>query len=264
MLSKLKEKLLLIGDVLPDIIMGGDFNLPKVDWKSGYGETQASCPKVIRDMNETLNNFCNDLYLKQYVNQPTHKDGNLLDLLFTNNSDIISEVNVAETLLSITHHKFIDMETTYKAKYQVTDVLPKFERFQTINFFSNKAGCAGLKDKLSQYNWVSLFENKSSAEILDIFYDICFDACSAFIPKRKMKTGAKTVHPVKKKLLRRRKLLNKRLTRVKLLPKKESLSIELLDIEKQLMVFYRESDQFEEQKAISAIKKNTKYFFKYA
>ena len=198
------------------------------------------------------------------MNQPTHKDGNLLDLLFTNNSDIISEVNVAETLLSITHHKFIDMETTYKAKYQVTDVLPKFERFQTINFFSNKAGCAGLKDKLSQYNWVSLFENKSSAEILDIFYDICFDACSAFIPKRKMKTGAKTVHPVKKKLLRRRKLLNKRLTRVKLLPKKESLSIELLDIEKQLMVFYRESDQFEEQKAISAIKKNTKYFFKYA
>ena len=30
------------------------------------------------------------------------------------------------------------------------------------------------------------------------------------------------------------------------------------------MVLYRESEHFQEQKAISAIKKNTKYFFKYA
>ena len=166
-------------------------------------------------MNETLNSFCNEFYLKQYVNQPTHKDGNVLDLLFTNNSDLISDINVTETLLSISHHKFVDMETTYKSKYQIVDVQPTFQRFQSLNFFSDKADWSGLKNALSQCNWVSLFENKSSSEILDTFYDVCFDTCSTFIPKRKVQSRGKKVNPVKKKLLRRRKQLTKRLSRAK-------------------------------------------------
>jgi len=64
----------LISTSLP-IIVVGDFNLPDINWSILSGSTTIS------------NQFCEyifDLNLKQLIDQPTHIQGNILDLVLTN------------------------------------------------------------------------------------------------------------------------------------------------------------------------------------
>ena len=82
--------------------------------------------------------------------------------------------------------------------------------------------------------------------------------------KRKLGAKQRKNSPTKMKLIRRRRRLNKTLSNVKSSSRKDVLRGELLDIEKKLMNLYRSSAEYDEHKAISSIKKNSKYFFKYA
>ena len=65
-------------------------------------------------MISTLKSFLNDYGLSQVVSQPTHKDGNLLDCVFVNNDDIVSDVNINQTLLSISHHFVVEVTTPWQ------------------------------------------------------------------------------------------------------------------------------------------------------
>ena len=65
----------------PDILLCGDFNLPTATWCST--ENAPSTPN--NALINALNEFQNKHFLTQMVNKPTHKAGNILDLIFTNN-----------------------------------------------------------------------------------------------------------------------------------------------------------------------------------
>ena len=68
----------------PVIIMG-DFNLPDINWATLTGSTAVS------------NVFCDlvfELNFVQVVLQPTHSHGNILDLVLTNNEELISSLTV--------------------------------------------------------------------------------------------------------------------------------------------------------------------------
>uniref|UniRef100_A0A1X7TQC6 Endonuclease/exonuclease/phosphatase domain-containing protein n=1 Tax=Amphimedon queenslandica TaxID=400682 RepID=A0A1X7TQC6_AMPQE len=63
----------------------GDFNFPEIDWSSYTGSTIPSA------------SFCRSLFihnLSQLIDAPTHKCGNILDLLLTNSPDYISNINI--------------------------------------------------------------------------------------------------------------------------------------------------------------------------
>ena len=47
------------------------------------------CPKEERVMIDFLHNFKEELLVTEHVMYPTHKHGNALDLVFTNNSQLI-------------------------------------------------------------------------------------------------------------------------------------------------------------------------------
>ena len=67
------------------IILLGDFNLPDVNWATYSG----SSPKS--------NKFCDLLFqlnLFQLVDEPTHNQGNTLDLIITNNEDIVYNISI--------------------------------------------------------------------------------------------------------------------------------------------------------------------------
>lgn len=67
------------------LVIVGDFNQPDVCWLSLRG----SCP--------SSNLLCNTIFecnLSQLVTVPTHTRGNMLDLIFTNDEDIVDELQV--------------------------------------------------------------------------------------------------------------------------------------------------------------------------
>ena len=68
----------------PDIILGGDFNLPGINWRDCT--PAAGATKDEKSMLNLMNEMCNELLLTQIVNSPTHKDGNTLDLVFVKNT----------------------------------------------------------------------------------------------------------------------------------------------------------------------------------
>ena len=77
----------------PDIVMGGDYNLPNAICP--HGKPAAKATPDERLMLNDLNEFCNEFLLTQTVHGATHKDGNTLDLVFVNNPELIHEVNIS-------------------------------------------------------------------------------------------------------------------------------------------------------------------------
>ena len=269
MLNGMKESIISLDIPLPDIIIGGDFNLPKISWSNGVLNTLPACPRVVKEMAASLQEFCCTFFLNQFVEKPTHKDGNILDLVLTNNSDLVHDINVNDTLLSITHHKVVEVSTAYCIKSNCSNPEQKprlhSNEFQMLNFFNDQINWDNIRSKLRDYSWDTLFRNKSADEMLNIFYAVCLDVAKGEVPRRKH--GAKKTSNCsrkKKKLLRRRKQINKTLTKVTSALRIKRLQEELVEVEKKLMALYRSSEEYEEKVAVSSIKKNSKYFFKYA
>ena len=68
-----------------NVIILGDFNTPDIDWHALTADSIFSIQ------------LCNPIFQYNYsqvVTSPTHEHGNLLDLVLTNNEDIISDVQV--------------------------------------------------------------------------------------------------------------------------------------------------------------------------
>ena len=79
--------------ILPlDIILGGDFNLPHILWLQGNAAKGATPSE--RKMMKVIGELSIDLSLSQIINTPTHKDGNILDLVFINNMDLVHDINI--------------------------------------------------------------------------------------------------------------------------------------------------------------------------
>ena len=183
-LTKLKESILSIELPTPDIILGGDFNLPHTTWPEC--SPKMGCPKEERVMIDFLHNFKEELLLTQHVMYPTHKDGNTLDLVFTNNSQLIHNYNCTEILLSISHHKIIEISTTYKTTFNYQNKKEQEKKFNSVfenlNFFSEDINWDELNKYLLDYDWHTDFRGKSTEETL---YSVIQDVSSEYVPRRK-------------------------------------------------------------------------------
>lgn len=70
------------------IWIGGDFNLPDIDWKNSTTVSH----QYSKEINDTFLNLTNECNLVQLINFPTRKD-NILDILLTNNSSLLSSIS---------------------------------------------------------------------------------------------------------------------------------------------------------------------------
>ena len=105
-------------------------------------------------------------------------------------------------------------------------------------------------------------------EILRSFYEICFEISTEFVP---VKSKLDNTNPRKSKvvyyrrnLTRRRRRIHKILSKITSPTRKEKLTKEVLQIEKDLQKSYKDSAAYKEEKALHAIKKNPKFFYSYA
>ena len=264
-LNKIQEAVMKLGDPLPDIIFGGDFNLPHVRWPDCA--RSAKCVKTEREMIQSLNNFLCCFCLHQIVTKPTHIGGNLLDCIFVNNELLVHAVNVNEVLPSISHHKVVEVSTNLyvKSSGENENSSSKLKnRFNSLNFFHSDISWENIIASLQQTDWAAEFQNKSVDTMLDIFYEKCYTICVQCVPKRKSSTSSLSkLEKYRRKLCRRRKRINKTLINVRSSRRKNKLSSELIDIEKKLTKSYKEEREYQEHIALGSIKKNVKYFYKY-
>ena len=96
-------------DPAPDIIVGGDFNLPHVKWPDGSPLPGASTEEQL--MLNFLNEISNTLFLHQLVAEPTHKDGNVIDLVLVNNLYLVFGCEIQPVIRTISHHSSGVMST---------------------------------------------------------------------------------------------------------------------------------------------------------
>ena len=91
--------------------MMGDYNLPHADWISGQCTSGASTDE--QDMVRALYELSLDYFLVQQYDCPTHRDGNTIDLLFTNNSNIVHNTEALPS--AVTDHYLMNFSTVYNS-----------------------------------------------------------------------------------------------------------------------------------------------------
>ena len=214
-----------------------------------------------------LNEFSNELCLTQIVSKPTHKDGNILDLVLTNNTNLIHHCSIIPVLQSTSHHSIAQVTTAYKSSYSFrSENRPKRTSFSALNFFSDDVDWESIENELKSVDWKKEFSDSTPDEMLDFFYHTCYTICQKYVP---LKTEAdklklNKIARYRRSLTRKRRRIKKRLLRITSPSQIKKLNDTLLQIEKDLQKSYKGSEIYMENKAIDAIKTNAKYFFTYA
>ena len=171
-------------------IIIGDFNLPKIDWKTETGNDQKS-----RSFLEAID----EAELTQLVDFPTHNRGNILDLVVTNIPEKVLYIDCLENLGN-SDHSILSVEIICSATVTSNEeYIPDW----------NKGDTAALGEFFTSINWDSRLYQKNTEDSWETFCEIINEGINRFIPKIKRKFNSKP------------KWLNRRI--VRLARKKEKL-----------------------------------------
>ena len=152
-------------------VLVGDFNFPEVEWPEAT--TTVELHKKFLDL------FLVDLGHSQMISEPTHKNGNTLDLLFTNIPDIINKISVLDfNEVCKSDHFGIKFEIKLNVK------LKKVAKRQIYNF--SKANWKELNFDLKKVNW-HLIGSHDPHTSWNIFKFILNKLCDKHIPKISVK-----------------------------------------------------------------------------
>ena len=168
---------------LPNVLIGGDFNLPHISWPACSPSPGASRDEKL--MIALLNNFCSRHFLVQLVGEQTHQGGNILDIVLTNNPDMFPTVSFFPTS-PISSHYFGLIETTIQASPRVEENMPSSpSKFDEVNLFSPQTDWQSIKSNLAAIDWPAVLENKTPEEMLHSLTTHCENVASAFSPTKK-------------------------------------------------------------------------------
>ena len=254
-------------ETTPDVIIGGDFNLPNAKWPECTPGNH--CPRQEAEMITTISELCTNFHLTQMITEATHYQGNTLDLVFTNNTHLIHDHSVVPTLRSISHHHMVTIQTQYKASNLHTtdgDEHSRLSQFDYLNFHSKDANWDQLRTDLNAVNWFEeLNATMTPDEMLDSIYKLTLESSQNTIPLRKNPTKRKSRQAREiYNLKRRKRRINKLLLKATSTARKQNLFNEQIQVEIKLQKLLKNTAKFQEEKAVDAIKENSKYFFSYA
>lgn len=264
-LEKLKKVIETRMTDSPTVILCGDFNLPHTSWPDGNPGQGASPDERI--MIWSLKSFSQNFFLTQMITEPTHKDGNTLDLVLTNDIHMIHNASCFDTLLSTSHHKIIEITTLFNSSFHDSQIFDKYfhSKLDGLNFFSNKTEWKSIISDLEKIDWDQELCELDPNEMYDRILQTCETICAKYTPKK-----TSSLKPKKQKYSREKKILLRRQRKIKnqiktcTAHRKSKFQKELIDIEKKLQKSYKTHQLENEQKATKAIKANSKYFFNYA
>ena len=232
-LSKLEETLSSKNNPVPEVILCGDFNLPHAVREGNKGLGVKKDEKVMTD---ELLALTDEFFLSQLIQMPTHRKGNTLDLLFSNNPMIIHTCNTVETNLS--DHDIIECLTTYNiniTKEQSVNLNDSTDDFDNFNFFNENTEWLRIDHELAQQDWEMEFRALNPRQMLSKFLAICKAISSKYAPIRKKDISAHRKSQIprdRKNLMRKRRRINVQLRKATNEARRNKLKSEAREVEK--------------------------------
>ena len=265
----------------PTVVLLGDMNFPQscITWKrseegllvplvAGHREEETAGGKQDRLQAQQLIDLANKHCLLQEVDLATHAV-EILDLVFTNNCELLSSV-VVESWSQFSDHNLVIANTTFQLGH--SERLPEQQylcdtgkRYGALNF--HKAPWEEVKKELAKVNWETLesLADSCPSSALAEFHAKVLGVLEPLVPPRTKKSSGKP------KMDRMRRLLWRRLTKVRKkfrtassIHKLTECMQQMWELESQLSDDYHSSNCREEDEAVMRIKANSKAFFSFA
>merc|ERR1711872_846008 len=134
-----------------DVLLIGDFNFPKINWDTYTLGGRTTNEKA---QGEILLNFVNEYSMTQFVSAPTRKK-NTLDLVITNNAQMIQSVIVTPTVPS--DHDMVEVnfqKTESKtSKKQFHDRNSDSDPLRKLNFHNDTIDWSAVNESLENIPW---------------------------------------------------------------------------------------------------------------
>ena len=214
--SKFRECLSIIQDFVesipgstPELFIGGDFNLPFIDWYSRSISTNSTKTSDDRLSCNALLEFMSANFLDQLVEEPT-REKNILDLVFTNNPELIHSVVVQDTIKSdhrevicnILHPQFLLNKPTTDSPSRVG--------LDDINF--NAADWDAINEDFHSADWPIVTDPELPQDrAWSMFEDFVTRVCSKHAPSHEKGRNRSKVPRCRQPLLRAKKRINARI-----------------------------------------------------
>ena len=152
----------------------GDFNYREIDWNSMTGDRSS----------EEFLNVVQDGFFKQLVREPT-RQGNILDLVFTNNETLVSQVEIGARFDVSDHHEIRFKININRKLEQNAALVPDFR----------KANYQGLRHHLQSIDWEEIEvggaeeqENEVEMQYNSIVREI-IRVQEQYIPKKRVRSN---------------------------------------------------------------------------
>jgi hypothetical protein len=157
------------------ILLVGDFNFPEINWT-----TWTAPSENIEDPNNAFIESIRDQYLFQHVDKPTrariNQKSNILDLIFTNEENMISDLEYWSPLGKSDHSLMKFKLNCYISRQSSTQ----------IRFDYNRGNYEEMRKELSDINWEEeLSDRKTVEEIWSFIKGNIQIVTDKYIPKRK-------------------------------------------------------------------------------
>ena len=248
----------LRGPPMPNLVILGDFNFPQIDWNTGATRWAGKSAEEKRRALHLLDwseHFC----LTQVIEEPTRGD-NVLDLILTNNTDMI--LSSAVTDPGISDHRVIvaslampgSMEDDERGQNRETP-------FSSMNFHSDRIDWTELSLAIAR-----AFEGsdprRTAEEQYESFVENVRVCCQNRIPAKRTYSRRKIPRD-RKILMRKRRKLQHRVSATPLATAGR-LQAKIADINEKLRQSINAELEREERRAVETVKNNSKYFFSYA
>ena len=142
--------------------------------------------------------FMNKFFLNQIIHKPTHKDGNVLDLILTNNTDLVHSYHCVPTLNLISHHFIVEVASTYNTSFHTESKNKILDgSLNMYNYFDENIKWEELNHTLINQNWTLEFNDMHPLQNFNKFLSICTELSEKHVTKRKIPQEKKEVNTSK-------------------------------------------------------------------
>ena len=263
----LKSVIGILKDVVapePTVIITGDFNFPFLKWKRCLNggciweeKKEVGATKEAKLQFEFLDKEMDNFGLVQIIEEPT-RNKNTLDLVYTNEVSLFTEVEVMKSNLS--DHDRIELNTNimiHKNLMNKNENLAKETEncIHNLNFNEKSIEWEKIKKELEVINWLEIFNDKDTESCLErITY-----MCKKYIPIKKCNNRCK-IPKKRKRLFNKIKMLRRSKSKANK-RKKDVIDRKIIEVEKEILNDKREERNYMEKKVIDNINQKPKLFF---